>query len=222
MTLHASAATQPPQQGVIDSEKPPHFSELRGTYCGLLRKGFLAYAPPLEQKCPEGLAALRVTGARRKLPVSAAVVAAVVPAVVTFPTTATPVWLVAAIVTMAPNRTAARGDVNYRLARCRSVNHAGRAIRHRRRTINDWRGTTRCGDHDCRGVNHGSGEGNAHRPTRLRRGGEPSYCDHCCQTDQMICFHARFDGRLWGLFRGFKMLQVPVGKSFIEKVLKNE
>ena len=163
----------------------------------------------LLQKTPEALGDLRGEYSARRLPVPAAVVTTVV-TVVSFPTTVAAVLVVTAIVAVTPSRTAARSDVNHGLTRRRSVHHAGRAIRHRGRTIDHWRRTTRCGDHDCRGVNHGSGEGNAHRPTRLRRGGEPSYCDHCCQTDEMICFHARFDGQVWGLFRRLEMLQAIV------------
>ena len=166
------------------------------------------------QKIPEALVDLRVDGWARSLPVSAAIVTAIVMS----PTAVATVLIVTAIIAVAISRTATRGDVNHRLARCRSVNDARRAIRHRRRAINDWRRTTRCGDHDRRCVIDRSREGNAHRPTRLRRGGEPSESNHCNQTEEMFCFHARFDGLFPGFFRESKILQTAVGQSVIEEV----
>lgn len=128
----------------------------------------------------------------------------------------------AAIVAVAVTRPVTWGDVHHRLVRRRSVNHARRAIRHHRRAVNDGRQTTRCSDHDGRREDDRRPEGDAHRPTRLRRGGEPSDRNHCYQTEEMFCSHARFDGVFRRFFKGSKKRHSTGLESVSEQRMDNE
>ena len=131
-----------------------------------------------EQKSPEALMDLRVGGRMRLLPMSTAVVAAVATVIFTAPTA--PVAVVAAIIAVVVMPVVARGAVNHRR---RVIPHGWRVVGHGRRAVNDRRRiVNRCA------------EGYVHRPTRLSRGGEPSDGNYSNQTEQMFCFHARFDG----------------------------
>ena len=65
-------------------------------------------------------------------------------------------------------------------------------------------------------------DGDADRPTRLRRGGEPSDRNHCYQTEEMFCSHARFDGVFRGFFNGLKKWKVAGLESVSEKEFENE
>ena len=170
----------------------------------------------LEQKSPEDLMALRVDEKVRRLAVSAAVVTAIV---------MTPTALAvgrAAVVAVTVTGPATRGGVNHRPVRRRSVHHARRAIRHHGRAVNHRRRTTGSRDHDGWREPDRSREGDAHRPTRLRRGGEPSDRNHCYQTEEMFCSHARFDGVFRAFFNGLKMWQVAGFKMVSEKNVENE
>jgi hypothetical protein len=112
----------------------------------------------------------------------------------------------------------------------RDVNHWRRAIPHRRAVHDGWR-IIRHGrhipwrrHHDRRREVHRRAEGNTHRhrPTRLRRGGEPSQSNHCDQTEKRFCFHARFDGAFNGVFSGWKNRDVFWREPVTEKVRENE
>lgn len=144
---------------------------------------------------------LRVNGTASMLPMSAAIVTA---GILT-PTGLATVATLTRISAVAVIRSAARSDVDHRTVRCRCVNHPRREIPHRRRAVNDGWQTTRCGHHDGRRVPDWSREGEAQRPTRLRRGGEPSSGNHCYQTEEMFCLHERFDCLFKGFFIGRKM-----------------
>jgi hypothetical protein len=168
-----------------------------------------------EQKHPEDLVAFRVRCIGRNLPASA--VAAT--AVVMTPATFVAVTVVTAIVAIVVVPLVPRFDVN----------HRRRAIGHRRRAVNDgWR-TIRHGrritggrDHDLRCIPNRSGKRDAHGPTRLRRGGEPSDCNDGNQTKERFCFHARFDGGFSGVFSGQKSRDVFRCEAVREKGSKNE
>ena len=159
-----------------------------------------------EQRHPEDLTAFRVMCIARNLAASAVAVTAVI---------MTPV----AIVTVAVVPLVPRSDVN----------HPRRAIGHWRRTVNDaWR-TIRhgrriawCCNHDLRCEANRSGKRDAHGPTRLRRGGEPSDCGDRNQTEDRFHFHARFDGEFTERFRGRKRRDVFRFKAVREKGSKNE
>jgi len=169
-----------------------------------------------EQKSPEDLMALRVDEKVRRLAVSAAVVTAIV---------MTPTALAVggtAIVAVAVTQPVTRGDINHRSARRRSVNHARRAIRHWRRAVNNRWQTTGGSHHDGRCEPYRSGEGDTHRPTRLRRGGEPSDRNHCYQTEEMFCSHARFDGVFRRFFKGIRNLQMTVVEEVSYQQMENE
>lgn len=109
-----------------------------------------------------------------------------------------------AIVAISVSRPDTRGDINHPPAWRRSANYARWAIRHHRRAINDRRQTTGSGHHDGRCEDDRRREGDANRPTRLRRGGEPGNGNHCYQTEEMFCLHERFDGVFSGFFNGRK------------------
>lgn len=166
-----------------------------------------------EQKSPEDLMVRRVDGKLRRLAVSATVVAA---------TALTAVLIVTAIVAVAVTRPVTGSDVHHRLARRRSVNHPRRAIRHHWRAVNHRRRTTGSRDDDGWREPDRSREGDADRPTRLRRGGEPSDRNHCYQTEEMFCSHARFDGVFRRFFNGQKRWQVSGFKMVSEKKIENE
>jgi len=149
------------------------------------------------EKSPKDLGGLRVNELVRSLAVSAAVMTAIV--------VMTPTALSmggTAIVLVAVTRLAARGDVHLRPARCRSVNPARRAIRHRRRAANDGRQTTRPSHNHGRREWDRHPESEVHGPTRLRRGGEPGECNCGNKTEHIFCRHERFDGVFSGLFNG--------------------
>jgi hypothetical protein len=163
--------------------------------------------PAFELKSPEDLMALRVDERMRDSAMSAAVVTAIV--------VMTPTALAvgrAAIVAVTVTGPATRGGVHHWPAWRWRVNHARRAIRHDRRAVNNRWQTTRCSDLNGRREDDRRPEGDAHRPTRLRRGGEPSDRNHCYQTEEMFCSHARFDGVFMGFFKGLKMLQIACCK----------
>jgi len=151
-------------------------------------------------KCPEDLIALRVRERMRILPVSAAVVTVSI----LIPTTLDAVVTLARIGAITVIRTATRSGVNHRTTRRRSVNHARRAIRHRWRAVNDRRQATRCGHHDGGREQNRCSKREVHRPTRLRRGGEPSNGNCANQTEDMFCLHTRFDGVFMGFFNGLE------------------
>ena len=158
-----------------------------------------------EQKSPEDLMDLRVNEVVRSLAMSAAVVTAIV-------MTPTAVAMGrAAIVAVTVTGPATRGGVNHRPVRRRSVNHARRAIRYHRRAVNDGRQTTRCSDHDGRREDDRRPEGDSHRPSRLRRGGEPSNRKHGHQSKDIFYLHERFDGVFLGFFKSWKMLHTAGG-----------
>ena len=132
-----------------------------------------------EQKHPEDLVAFRVVCIARNLAVSAVTATMVIMTPAMFVT----ITVVAAIVAVVVMPLVARLVVN-----------------HRRRTISHGRRVTGCRDLDLRNVTNRSGNRDAHGPTRLRRGGEPSDCDDGNQTEERFCFHERFDGGFNGVF----------------------
>jgi hypothetical protein len=159
---------------------------------------------------------LRVSEVVRNLTVSAAVVTTIA---------MTPTALAmrgTAIVAVAVTRLAARGDINHRPARCRSVNHARRAIRHHRRAINDGRQTTWPSHNHRRRERDRQPEREVQRPTRLRRGGEPSESNCGDQTEDIFCLHERFDGVVMEFFIRLKMLKTTVCESVSEQGSENE
>ena len=195
-----------------EGKEPPSFGSggLSLTAIGLL------FEDVHQEKSPEDLMVLRVNELVRSLAMSAAVVTAIV-------MTPTAVAMGrAAIVAVTVTGPATRGGVNHRSVRRRSVHHARRAIRHHRRAVNDGRQTTRGSDHDGRREDDRRPEGDAHRPTRLRRGGEPSDRNHCYQTEEMFCSHARFDGVFRRFFNELKQGQIAVFKSVRDKEVENE
>lgn len=166
-----------------------------------------------EEKHPKDLMILRVSGKVQSLAVSAVVATAVVMA------PATVVTVVTAIVPVIVLPLITRLDVN----------HARRAIDHRRRAVNDGRRTIshgrrinrRC-DYNLRGITNRSGNRDAHGPTRLRRGGEPSDCEDRNQTEETFCFHERFDGGFNGVFSGRNRRDVFQFEAVTAKGRENE
>ncbi len=121
------------------------------------------------------------------------VATAIVATTILIPTVLVAVVTLTGIGMVSVIRSAARSDVEYWMARRRRVNHWRRAIRYGRRAVNDGRQTTRCGHHHGGREQQRHPKGEVHRPTRLRRGGEPSNGNHCHQTEEMFCLHERFD-----------------------------
>ena len=167
----------------------------------------------LEQKHPADLVARRVMCIARNLAASAVAVAAVI---------VTPAASVAAIIAVAVVPVVARGDVNHRR---RAIPHRRWAVGHGRRAVNDgWRAIS----HRWRTVNHGrrildrDTNGYANRPTCLGGSGESRNSNHSNQTEQMFCFHARFDGLLASFFTRRKMMNMTIGEAVREEVSWNE
>ena len=146
-----------------------------------------------EQKHPEDLVAFRVVCIARNLAVSAVTATMVIMTPAMF----VMVTVVTAIVAVVVMPLVARLDVNHRR---RAIGHRRRAVNDGRRTISHGRRVTGCRDLDLRNVTNRSGNRDAHGPTRLRRGGEPSDCDDGNQTEERFCFHERFDGGFNGVF----------------------
>ena len=163
-----------------------------------------------EQKSPEDLMALRVDGLIRSLVVFAGMVAVIV----TSPTALTTVVAVAPIV-VTPH--VARSHVHHGPARHRdgAIHDCGGTGHHRRQISG-------CGHHDRRRVEDRQPEREVQRPTRLRRGGEPSDGNRGNQTEEMFCLHERFDEVFRGFFNGQKQWDASGFKSVSEKVSKNE
>jgi hypothetical protein len=148
----------------------------------------------LEQKSPDGLLALRVGERMRNLAMSATVATVIVMA----PTALAAVVPLAAII-VTPHVT--RIHVYHRTVGRRCVNHwrRDRPIRYGGRTSHDGRQTRwRSHHHSCRERDRHP-EREVQRPTRLRRGGEPSESNCGNQTEDIFCLHERFDG----VFRWF-------------------
>lgn len=162
-------------------------------------------------KCPEDLTDLRATEALRVLPVSTLVVTVSILA----PTTLAAVVTLARIGAITIIRPATREGVDHRKTRRRSVDHARRAIWHR------WQ-ATRCSHHDGGREQNRRPEREVHRPTRLRRGGEPSNGNCANQTEDMFCLHERFDGVFMGFFNEFRKRKVAGFESVSEQGMENE
>lgn len=148
------------------------------------------------QKSPEDLIVLRVDEAEGRLAASAVVVTAIV-----IPPTALAMGRTA-MVAVAVTWRAARGDIHHRPVRCRNVNHRRRAMWRRRWAVNNRRRTTGARDHYSRRERDRQPESEVQRPTRLRRGGEPSNSNRCDQTEEIFCLHERFDGTFKEFFSG--------------------
>lgn len=166
-----------------------------------------------EQKHPADLVARRVMCIARNLAASAVAVAAVI---------VTPAASVAAIIAVVVVPAVARGDVNHRR---RAIPHRRGAIGHGRRAVNDgWRTIS----HRWRTVNHGRrildrySDGHADRPTCLGGSGESRDGNHCNQTEQMFCFHERFDGLFRKRFSSGKGRDVFRNEAVRKKGLENE
>ena len=155
----------------------------------------------------------RVDGMTPLLPVSAVVVTTIFMSPTAMTTGGT-----AIVVT--PDVT--RIHVHHWPARCRSVNYSRRAIRHRGRAVNYRRQTTRRGHHDRGRERHRQPERKVQRPTRVRRGGEPSQSDSGNQTEDIFCLHKRFDDLFILFFSGQKGWKVAGCKSVSEKEAENE
>ena len=176
----------------------------------------------VEPKHPEDLVAFRVNETVRSLAMSTVTATAVVMTPAMFVTVTVMTAIVAVVVIPLVTR--------------RGVNHARRAIAHRRRaigylrravldgwrTIRHGRRVTRCRDHDLRGIANRSGKGDAHGPTRLRRGGEPSDCDDRNQTKERFHFHEQFDGGFNGVFSNRKRRDVFRCEAVTTKGSENE
>ena len=171
-----------------------------------------------KEKSPKDLMALRASERMRILPVSAGVVTV---SILT-PTTLAAVVTLARIGAITIIRTATRGGVNHRTTRRRSVDHARRAIRDRRRAVNDRRQATRCGHHDRGREQKRRPEREVQRPTRLRRGGEPSDGNCGNQTEDMFFLHERFDEVFMGFFNELKKRKVAEFESVSEQGKENE
>jgi hypothetical protein len=61
-----------------------------------------------------------------------------------------------------------------------------------------------------------------HRPTRLRRGGEPSNGNCGKQTEDMFCLHERFDGAFMRFFNDLKKWKIAGFESVSEQGMENE
>jgi hypothetical protein len=61
-----------------------------------------------------------------------------------------------------------------------------------------------------------------HRPTRLRRGGEPSNGNCGKQTEDMFCLHERFDDVFMRFFNELKKRKVAEFESVSEQGMENE
>jgi len=140
--------------------------------------------------------ALRVDGTRQSLMVFAGMVAVIV----TSPTALATVVSVAPIV-VTPH--VARSHVHHRPARRRdgSIHDYG--------GIGDHRGQiSGGGHHDRRRIEDRQPKREVQRPTRLRRGGEPSDGNRGNQTEEMFCLHERFDEGFKGFFNVQKQLDI--------------
>ena len=168
------------------------------------------------QKSPEDLIVLRVDEAEGRLAASAVVVTAIV-----IPPTALAMGRTA-MVAVAVTWRAARGDIHHRPVRCRNVNHRRRAMWRRRWAVNNRRRTTGARDHYSRRERDRQPESEVQRPTRLRRGGEPSECNCGNQTEEMLCLHDRFDEVFMRFFKRLIELQIIGFESVKENELENE
>jgi hypothetical protein len=148
----------------------------------------------LEQKSPEDLMVPRVNEVVRNLAVSAAVVTV---GVMTPTALAAVVPLAAIVVT--PH--VARVHVHHRSARRRTT---GARHNHSRRERDR------------------QPESEVQRPTRLRRGGEPSESNCGNQTEDIFCLHERFDEVFMRFFNGLKKWKVAGFESVNEKEDENE
>ena len=143
------------------------------------------------------------------LPVSAAIVPAGIMPRTAVVTVVTAIVAVVAMIAVAVIRPAARSNVNHRRPVAR---HRWRAVHHRRRITR--------GIPDM--MAKGNAKGDCKRRTRLRRGGEPSHYGDDYQTEEIFCFHARFDGSLVGFFSWRNNRKVPVCEPVSGKEMEIE
>jgi len=166
---------------------------------------------PFEQKHPADLVAHRVICIARNLAASAVAVAAVI----VTPAASVTATVVAAIIPVVVMPVVARGDVNHRRRaiphRRWAVGHGRRAISHRWRTVNNG---GRILDRDTNGYTD--------RPTCLGGSGESRNGNHSNQTEQMFCFHERFDGLFRDRFSRGKERDVFRNEAVRKKGLENE
>jgi hypothetical protein len=150
-------------------------------------------------KNPEDRSALRV----RRVTSSSAASAAIVTAIIAAPTGLLATMGITALVAVVVMPSVTRGDIDDGTARHglihdywrRVPHHWGRAIHHRRRAGRVDRDGTR-------GVKDWprQPEGDVHRYSRLGGAGQSENCNHCYQSEQMLCFHGRSDGHAAGVF----------------------
>ena len=147
-------------------------------------------------KNPEDLLVLRVERATTRLAASAPVRAATVMAITPFlPTIAAMVITTVVAIVVVPFVT--RGDIHDRRAA------RGGHIDHRRWAMHYGRRARRSINHDgTRGMKdwHGQPKVEADGNSCLSGAGQSNCCNHCYQTEQMLCFHGRSDGVVGVLF----------------------
>jgi hypothetical protein len=150
-------------------------------------------------KNPEYRSALRV----RRVTSSSAASAAIGTAIIAAPTGLLAAMGVTALVAVVVMPSVTRGDIDDGTARHglihdywrRVPHHWGRAINHRRgawrvdrdgtRSVKDWPRQP---------------EGDVHRYSRLGGAGQSENCNHCYQSEQMLCFHGGSDGSVRNIF----------------------
>ena len=167
----------------------------------------------LENKNPEDLSVLRVEWVTSGLAASAPVLTATLRAMTSYLPA-----VMAMVITALIAIVVARGDIHDRAARGdrtrdddrrRATHYGGRARwdnhRNRARSAKDWQPE--------REVNRNSCLGGA---------GQSEGCNHCYQTEQMFCFHARFDGLFIAFFTWRKMMNRTFGESLREEGSGNE
>ncbi len=148
---------------------------------------------PFEEKSPEDLLALRVKGAVRVLPVAGAVVRS--------PTARAVAVAVITKVAVARRRIRVRPGPVHR----NGLVNDHRCRRHEDGGIDDGRRTRRGDDHRRRTPDRGGHPNrDVHRPTGLGGSGKSRDGNRGHQSEQIFCFHERFDAVFRRLFRKSK------------------